>query len=325
MRGAATEVGLRSDNPGRVPGMIIDTDRACPKCGYNVRGLSVGKPCPECGRPIYFGLTAKVEHRLADAPYWFIRLQSVGLWVIFAGAVMLALVAGAWESLEWDGLTTAALAIVGVLWVAGVGAVCMPRPNTRNEGTETPQESRVLRLAALVSQSLWLVAAGLSTLTGVPAALDAAIGAMVIAGLGVIPTMFLLANHAEYIGDPDRGRKLSWLATVLAIFIVLYALGLRMRVAIPLPMLAAFFKGVPLLAWVIVLTTAFTLWHMFQLAVVGAWAIRVAEREDERDNNLRDRLEKERLAQAMVVDNEPFGGPVQAPIGSMMHRRATKR
>ncbi len=325
MRGAATEVGLRSDNPGRVPGMVIEADRPCPKCGYNVRGLAVGRPCPECGRPIYFGFSAKADHGLADAPYWYIRIQSAALWVIFAGAVSLALLAGLWEWLDTNGLSSAGLTLVGGMWTTGVAIVGLPRPATRVDAVESPRESFVLRFVALGSQSLWLVAAGLSLVTSVPAAYDAAIGAGVIAGLGVVPTMYLLGRQAEYVGDPDRGSRLSWIATVLAILVVLFAAGLRLRVPIPLPLLYAFGQGVPLMVFMILFSVMFGLWHLFQLAVAGTWAIRVAQREDERDDNLRGRLENERQAQAMVVDNEPFGGPVQAPIGSMMHRSATKR
>jgi acyl carrier protein len=39
---------LRGQEPGNTSG--FDIDRACLGCGYNLRGLSRGGACPECGR-----------------------------------------------------------------------------------------------------------------------------------------------------------------------------------------------------------------------------------------------------------------------------------
>ena len=92
MRSTASEVSFSASNPGVIPGVMIEEDRACPKCHYNVRGMAIGNPCPECGRAIYFGLSTTDDHPLSDAPYWYLHLTQASLWGLFfslfaAGAV----------------------------------------------------------------------------------------------------------------------------------------------------------------------------------------------------------------------------------------------
>ena len=42
---------LRSAAHNVAASAIIDTDRPCLGCGYNLRGLRAGINCPECGLP----------------------------------------------------------------------------------------------------------------------------------------------------------------------------------------------------------------------------------------------------------------------------------
>lgn len=317
MRGVATEVGLRSEDPGRIPGMVIETDRACPKCGYNLRGLAVGQRCPECGRPIFFGLQSRPAHRLADAPYWHIRLVQAALW----GLLLSAFAAGGiYAARELLGASLPILmALDATLWIGSIAALALPKPPDRNENTHAPQINIALRMTAVGSQTFWLLAAGLLAL---PAAASwapiAASLSTAMAGLGIFAVMFFLAEIAEYIGDSDRGKRLSYMAGLFIILLALAVAGLRLRVSIPLPILGAFQHGVALMPYILVGTGLVALWQFFQLAVSGNWAFQVARREDERDDRLRENFHADRRAGATALDNEPFGGPVQAPIGSMM-------
>ena len=157
MRNATTEVGFKSENPGRVPGLVIDTDRGCPKCGYNVRGITVRQPCPECGRSVYFGLQSQPDHSLADAPYLYIRLMQAGMWGLFlsafgAGAVY-ALRGGLADRLPL------AMGAVATAWVASLAILCIPRPHDREEDSPLPQIELWKRCAAVGSQGLWIIAA----------------------------------------------------------------------------------------------------------------------------------------------------------------------
>lgn len=53
-------------------GRIIDHDRDCEACGYNLRGLRIGGRCPECGVSIRLG-GASARDALSDAPLADVR------------------------------------------------------------------------------------------------------------------------------------------------------------------------------------------------------------------------------------------------------------
>lgn len=321
MRSTSTEVGVRSEDPGRVPGMVIDSDRPCPKCGYNVRGIAVGQPCPECGRPVFFGLQTQPDFALADAPYFYIRLQQAGMWGLFlsafgAGAVY-ALRGGIGDKLPL------ALGATAMAWVTSLLALCIPRPSDREEGTPLPQIALWKRAASVGTQSLWIIAALLAS-TAMPWTADVTPWLVFAAAAGLIPTMIFLADVAEFAGDPDRRHRLMQTAIALLVFGGLAAMGVQMRVSIPLPSVSAIVAGIALVPIILVIVGLVSLWNLFQLAVIGSWSVQVARRNDERVEKLRERFQNDRQFGAVSSDDVPFGGPVQAPINSMAGIRRTK-
>lgn len=104
---------------GAVTGDTIAEDKACPGCGYNLRGLPYGGKCPECARPILvsrpgaFDIT-EVPRSLINRLRWGVRIALVA-WVgmmlflllayidlLYAGApVILALGVGATLAAAW--------------------------------------------------------------------------------------------------------------------------------------------------------------------------------------------------------------------------------
>jgi len=296
--------------------MVVGEDRPCPKCGYNVRGLAVGKPCPNCGRPIFFGLSALPDHRLADMPYWYISTQSAAAWLLFAGAMAAGAAMGAWDALQPVRPTAQMLAAVA--WVMGVALLSAPRPVSRQERAKVEQEPAWLRTLAVGSQSLWVIAAGLA-LAPMPGSLtDLPMWLAIAAGVGLVPTMALMARAADFVGDPDRGKRLNALVLFLAVCLALWMMGLRVRVSLPLPSFGMLMNGTPLLMWVMIGGGAYALWNFYQLATTTTWAIQIARRQDEHVRNLRERFAQDRAERASAADREGFGGPVEAPIGSMM-------
>jgi len=323
MRSIATEVGAKSDIPSRVPGWVIDTHRPCPKCKYDVFGLAIGQPCPECGKPIFFGLQTRPDFLLSDEPYWYLRMTRLALWMLFI-APFGAGVVYAVQNFQ-DTIMPMALGAAASLWVGALALLAISRPPDRVDNVEPPQINPGLRMAAVGSQTLWLVAAFLMTFaTTVAWAQTVAVFVALAAGVGVIFAMLFVAEVADYAGDADRGKKLTRMAIVFAVLVGLASAGLQLHVSLPLPILSAMRGGVAMMSYLLVLAGVVTLWNFFQLAIVGNWAVLVAKRHDQQVLNLRERSAQEYAAGNQYRDNEPFGGPVQKPIGSMMGIKPSK-
>ncbi len=85
----AQEAGVTAD-PARDPRAVVQGDRACTKCGYNLRGIPESGQCPECGQPVMFSLRGTLlEHA---GPEYLASLGS-GLSIILAGIAAIFVVA----------------------------------------------------------------------------------------------------------------------------------------------------------------------------------------------------------------------------------------
>jgi hypothetical protein len=65
---------------------IVDTDRLCPACGYNLRGLSAQGQCPECGGPVWYALC---DHPAQFADPRWLRSLAWGTRCLWAGFLVL--------------------------------------------------------------------------------------------------------------------------------------------------------------------------------------------------------------------------------------------
>src|SRR5262245_22475491 len=65
------------------PREVLQVDRACAHCGYNLRGLTTSGRCPECGHP-YGGHDKRINSNLTDAPRAYLLSLIMGLTIMAA-------------------------------------------------------------------------------------------------------------------------------------------------------------------------------------------------------------------------------------------------
>ncbi|HYE63861.1 MAG TPA: hypothetical protein VD997_17860 [Phycisphaerales bacterium] len=143
----------------------VAEDRACPTCGYNLRGLKLGDKCPECGSRITSGITDPLAGWvITDAGFGYLQALGFGalLMALCAPFILLGLI---WTLVEapWEnGLTLwpgggASMAALG--FALGVWITTSPRPtpaSTENAGSHMHGEWLVVRWVSRATQLLWI-------------------------------------------------------------------------------------------------------------------------------------------------------------------------
>lgn len=227
---------------------IIDTDRACLGCGYNLRGLRVGIKCPECGLPSR--LPANLDDPLALMPRSVILAFTLGCWaasvcVVLTVALVLTLRLEPWDA--W--ITLCGLTTVAVLWI---GATMLITP-----GFAIPQavvrgfaHGGRLRRAARWLQLGWPILAGATLLrtilTNPPGSATAALQLVQFLGFatgmaGIVMLSLLLQRLADWTRDAEANTAFNWamwglpvVTPLLFLDTPLFSANLILRFLIPL-------------------------------------------------------------------------------------------
>jgi hypothetical protein len=194
-------------------------DRACRRCGYNLKGLPGGSVCPECGTPFTAAtIQGRFNDNLTDAPLEYLRSLRGGL-LILAGSVVLA-IAGLISSffLGFDAIAGAAL-LTGVLWVTGVWLTTSSRPLDDSFAPDAVLDSAQLRTSCRVLQMGTLVGALMFSAGWVllqsPTASQALVSSLVvgaaifygIAILALIPFGVYLSAMSDWAGHDKLGTQ----------------------------------------------------------------------------------------------------------------------
>lgn len=305
----------------------IDVDRACVRCGYNLRGLQTGGVCPECGERIRGKRSG--GDRLGEAPMrYLVRLR---LGFVLLGTGFLGLV----PPVFFTAVSNMFLAPVAFgLWLTGLTIVLLPR--ARVNDTDTLEEKRtwnILRGIVIAVQPAPALAIGGLLVFGAGnvavAVSEVLVGVWLV---GMVPLGFYLALLCQWAEDDsltNRWRGGGWsvggagaLATLLGMLLL-----------IPTPQ-GFILSG--LLQFIIVIGT-FVGWIMRAVAIVGMvwlavlafqsahmvhWARRNVITERERDERMEKRwrerasemVREAELANPNAFDSERFDPVSGAPV-----------
>jgi hypothetical protein len=211
-----------------VAGVTIEEDLHCPSCGYNLRGLTYGRSCPECGhhtepqREVTDVMTSGGEE---DRARWRTGLGLAALCVFVALATRIAYYGASFAGIIPDAVTVTYLgagAINSIVWIVAVWLVT-PRSLLKRWPWMRP-----FRWVARGLACAWIAgyACVIMTFVQQPAPIQWVIAGNVLGrllgGVGVMIVAFMLTFVAEEAELEKPTRRLSaavwllWLPTAIA-------------------------------------------------------------------------------------------------------------
>ncbi len=144
-----------------LPGQPLTEDLKCARCGYNLRGLTLDKLCPECATPIARSIHGNLL-QYAD-PDWVEKLR-FGTALMFWHMLIGVSVGGSVAGITVIGLPQALTSILGI--IAGVlglwAAFLITTPEPVNALSEHPMTLRKLVRACAIANfcGVWVQEAG---------------------------------------------------------------------------------------------------------------------------------------------------------------------
>jgi hypothetical protein len=284
----------------RAGGSIIDYDRPCRKCDYNLKGLVTGGRCPECGAEIRGAMLGR-ERPIGESPRLWLAGLRLGLGLAAIGSlghsvlpvmVFWGMLGGGWLGYVVVG------APLGATWAIGVWLVARPRPaGTRASSAWSPgREWRELRLAARfgavgVVGQMWLFAWYLDSGLGV------ALAGWYLASGAIVGSFALYAAMiAFWLPDENRAWGLRGATVLVGLTSALLAtkalgvFGIAMVVSLLLFVVFLVHFGAML----------YVTWCALRMRPMVRWAVRHADGAEAVEVRRRERAEAE-AAQAAAA------------------------
>lgn len=199
--------------------VVIEIDRACIQCGYNLRGLKPDGKCPECGRPIGMKRRGPVfADQMSAAPLLWTKGFVNGTFALAVGiSVIIPCAIVSMMEVE-SSLGVSVMILGGLSWFIGAFLVTRPRPVTDATSVSPTKEWVWERFLGRWSQVAWCIGPGL-----VAASAHANVGerALFVLGLafiaaaivGIAPLLIVLSNLTYWAADTNLAYRLkiaSW-------------------------------------------------------------------------------------------------------------------
>lgn len=198
----------------------IVTDRECDHCGYNLKGLSPGGKCPECGKPIR-GRSSKTSGFMSDeAPTRFVRVLRLGF-TTTSLALLLAL-AGVFVGV----LGPLVHIVAALLWAGGIYIITLPRPGRGEIRPDKVLDNERLRLIIRLLNLVWpavaLVSGVLLMAQGIGGFVVSSLTVLrgllfIVAWVSMIPTSIYLAELAYWSSNDSLASRMRGAAWILAV------------------------------------------------------------------------------------------------------------
>lgn len=310
---------------------VVQDDRPCSGCGYNLCGISLFGVCPECGTKVgaaprsitKFTGPRDGQGGLGDASVVYLLLLSTSLLLLaLSGGAMFILNWISWD-IGWSWARLYALGGATALWLFSVAVVLWPVMVRR--GAEKPPSDSApwfgVRLFTALTQGAWLSYMPLLVAEARAAAAGAAITASssLIFALGVFGltgVSLVLSNLCDRAGDESLKRRLealAWPLGLLSFLLLLYSATrefhfVRLTSALAIMMFIAWFVA---FAWMLL--------SALQMVPLVVWAYCNARERAARDERVR--LMRQRQAASPIPEAMLTGQGISLGAGGLIGAR----